>query len=322
MIKKVIKNEILKGRGFGKFLRFSYEWKTLLKSFFSKNVLKSVHIQFTNNCNLNCKWCSLKKGNEIMDEKLLIKIMDELKSFNIKEINLWNGGESLLHPNLINLLKIIKKYKNFKVNFLTNGLLLNKKLSKQIIDLNLVDSFGFSIDGGSKQGYEKLRSGAKWDILKKNLLDFVKLNKNIETYIICVISPEKPLDISWMKPEFKYLLNLVDYYRLTYPETFPGGPKPSGYVNNNFIKSNKRICLALVQGIVILQNGDVLPCCEDLNGKCVLGNINKQNLISIFNSKKRKQMIKLFLKGEKYKIPLCKNCNRFNIKTIIKKKNK
>jgi len=320
MIKKTMKNEVLKGSTCGKLLKFSFEWWTLIKSFFFKDTLKSVHIQFTNNCNLNCKWCSLKKGCELMEEKFLIKILEELKKFNVKEINLWNGGEPLLHPNLINLLRIIKRYKNYKVNFLTNGILLNKQLSKKIIKLNVLDTLGFSVDGGSKQGYEELRRGGKWDILKKYVFNFIKLNKNIETYIICVISPEKPLNIKWMKPEFKHLLNSVDYYRLTYPEFMPGGPKPLGCVNNNFIKTNKRICLALLQGLVILQNGKVLPCCIDLNGICVLGNLNEQSLKSIVNRGKRRQMIKMFLKGEKDKIPLCKDCNRFNIKTLIKRK--
>jgi radical SAM protein with 4Fe4S-binding SPASM domain len=332
-----LRNQVKKANFFGKFLKFLHEYKLVFNFYLnpSNSGIKEVHLSLVNYCNLRCKWCSLdhSQKKEIMDEELLYKFLNNMisdKRFNsIKKLNLWNSGETLLHPNLIKMLKIVKRYKekkkDLKIEIVTNGMILNKNLAKKIIDLNVLDKITFSVDGGSKKKLEEIRRGTKWEILKKNISDFKKLSKGkIEIKIICIVDLKKPLNINWMEKEFKDLFNSVDAYRLTHPSNWLGKIKIKYPKELKFIKPNPRICLAVMQGLTLLQDGNVVPCCTDLNGTCILGNLYEQDLYSICYSKKRRKMIKYFLQGRKKDIPLCKDCNRFDMvtKTVVNKKKK
>lgn len=315
-------------------IKIGYEYFRLLQFYFSPiSALKSIHIQLNNFCNLRCKWCSFvnPKKKQIMSNELLINLFDEIMEddrFRIKEINLWNAGEPLLHPNFIDIMEIISSYKqkygNFpRIKILTNTMVLNEKLSKKIIKIGAIDYIGFSIDGGSKEEHEKIRVGGNFNIAKKNIQKFLRLNKGkIETMINCVIPLNKPLNTEWMSEDFRNLLNSVDFFKLNYPDN-NGGVIFIKYPSNfKFNKTNKRVCLAMLQGLVVLQNGDVLFCCNDFNGDYFLGNLYQKSLFEICNSKKRKDLVKTFLKGERNQIPLCKICNRFEIPYKIYKNDK
>lgn len=67
----------------------------------------------------------------------------ENKHFYIERIDLHNAGETLLHPNLAEMLKIIsKKKKSLKekspviISLLTNVMLLKENMTKEIVDSN------------------------------------------------------------------------------------------------------------------------------------------------------------------------------------------
>ena len=293
--------------------------------------LKAIHIQLTNSCNLQCQFCSFvnQANKEYMSKELLEKILKEItedKRFNLKEINLWSAGETLLHPEFTSFMELISKYKkanpNFpKVKIMTNVMLLNKKMAEDIVRIGAIDYIGFSIDGGSREGYEKMRAGGKFDIMKRNIEYFLKINKGkIETMTNTVVPLEYPLDTSWMSKDFREILEFVDFYKLDWPLN-NGGKTLIKYPERfKFNKTNKTICLALIQGLVIVQNGDVLFCCNDFNAEYPFGNLNKKSLFEITNSRERKDAVKKFSKGGKESIYLCSTCNRFEVPYKITKK--
>ena len=44
-------------------------------------------------------------------EKLLKDLVNDKRFKSVKDLNLWNGGEVFLNKDIVNLLKVIKKYK-------------------------------------------------------------------------------------------------------------------------------------------------------------------------------------------------------------------
>jgi radical SAM protein with 4Fe4S-binding SPASM domain len=282
---------------------------------------REIHIEFANFCNLRCKWCSLNhsKEKQILSKKVLETLLKELtynKKFkSVKNINLWNAGEVLLNTDFILLLKLIKKYKKIgiekngyfpKINLLTNGILLTKIMSEKIVSEKILDKIMFSIDGGTKQEYEEIRRGAKWEILVKNISNFLEINKStMTTEVICMVNPKKQLNQEWMDKDFKEILNKIDIVSLRHPHNWDGsvdlGIKKIGKV--------KKGCYFLIHQLVLLPNGDITVCCADLNSRGVVGNILKNSLFEIYNSKKRRNMIELNFSGNRKKIPLCQNCD-------------
>ena len=319
-IKDLLKKQIEKQTIIGTIIKTLHERKLLSDYYKNPLSIKSIHIQFTNYCNLNCEFCSFTntQNKQEIGEFLLTKLFDEIMNgkYDIKELNLWLAGEPLLHPKLKEILELIKSYKDKYTNFprvkiFTNAMVMNESMSKLLINSGAIDWIGFSIDGGNRENCEKIRAGSKFDVIKKNINDFISLNKNIETQINCVIPLDKSLDESWMSSEFKELLELVDSYKINYPQTIGlNVDYPKGF---RFMKWDERICPALLNGIAVVQNGNVLPCCNDFNNIHVLGNLFDSSLKEILKGEGRKKMIEDLLKEKKDSIDICSSCNRFKI---------
>ena len=105
--------------------------KYIFRSIILRNKLEYIEVHIVDNCNLNCKGCSLfsniSKEKNFIDARMLgIRLRRLNKLFTIKTISLL-GGEPLLHPDIINILKIARRNLPFsQIQVLTNGTLLNK----------------------------------------------------------------------------------------------------------------------------------------------------------------------------------------------------
>ena len=103
---------------------------------------KKVYIEITNNCNLNCSFCSpVKKEKRFMTEEEFEHILKEVSKVT-KVIYLHVKGEPLLHPKIIDFLKLTEKY-NLKVNLTTNGILF-PKLVEKLKDCKSLHKINFS----------------------------------------------------------------------------------------------------------------------------------------------------------------------------------
>lgn len=106
----------------------------------------NLHAVLVNYCNFRCKFCAINYANqekykeytEFEFENEVCKLLDFSNGFK------FSGGEPTLNPDLIRDLSIIKRH-NGMVFIDTNG--SKFEVIKTIVDLNLVDVFGFSLKG-------------------------------------------------------------------------------------------------------------------------------------------------------------------------------
>ena len=174
--------------------------------------LEEVYIELVNYCNLRCIWCALdhQAAHERMElslfENFLNQLITDVELPHIKWIHLHNGGETLLHPQFVEFLTLIKKYKSEaeklnipfpKVSLLTNGTVYNEKIAQAISESEVIDLLRFSMDGGSPEAYEEIRRKAQWDKFVTHVEKYLKwnqLSKNpAETGIICLLkNNQKP----------------------------------------------------------------------------------------------------------------------------------
>lgn len=288
--------------------------------------VREVNLEFASQCNLRCQFCSLDhlKPKTLITPEILEKF---LKGFvtdkryrKIKRINLYNGGETLLHPKRLELLSIIKKYKDLakknrykfpEIHLLTNGMLLREKLAEDIIKIDAVDLLGVSFDGGTPEAFEEMRTNAKWPIFYANIKAFDKVrkqhNSKIKMSAISCIPSDKPRTTKWMHPEFKEIYELLDWYELRRLHNWAGNIEEIKIP----IKKHKIGCTLLMEQMVLLPNGDVTICCNDLNSEAVIGNITTTDFIDIYNCETRMKYLYLHLKGRKNEIDFCKGCETF-----------
>ena len=289
--------------------------------------LKEINLEFSSICNLRCKWCSLdhQKPKKFMTQEMLRRFFESFLSDarfrRVKVINLHNGGETLLHPEIVDMLAIVRGYKARALKakqpfpdiyLLTNGTVLSPALSKKILDLDVVDVMQFSVDGGTPERFEAIRRKARWHTFYQNVMTFCRLNKEagspVRTRSISIIEDDFPLHDEWMHPEFRKLIEQMDDSEFRRAHNWAGEVEiPSGIRE----KRHKIGCSFLMHQLVVLADGNASVCCNDLNARCVLGNIMTDNLFSLYQSPKRLGMLKLFLKRKKSQIPLCRDCETF-----------
>ena len=249
--------EFLQGMFFVKNYLFYYKWNLKKNS----TTTREVNIEFVSYCNLRCSFCSLdhEKPKVRMTPAILENLMNNLVNDHrfrkVEVIHLHSGGETLLHPQIGELLAIIKKYKDLaknknqrfpKVNLLTNATPLSEQKAIEIIESGAIDVMRFSMDGGSPERFESMRVRAKWDIFYKNMVFFLnenkRQNKNIKTHIISVIDAKNPLKTNWMDNQFVEVLNLVDTYELRHPHSWAGEVDIEGNSSNSMNKPHKIGC--------------------------------------------------------------------------------
>ncbi|MDR2395726.1 MAG: radical SAM protein [Endomicrobium sp.] len=140
----------------------------------NKGLPLRVSICTTTMCNLRCKMCKYhgqaKIDAETLDYKHFVKIADELFPY-AKELHIGIKGEAFLTPYLNKIPDILKKF-GTQLNVTTNGMLLSQEVSHLI--LPVLRDVKISFDGATKQTFEKLRPGANFDQIIKNIKEFVK----------------------------------------------------------------------------------------------------------------------------------------------------
>ena len=306
-------------------LNYWYYYKTFGGN---KNVsLRELNIEFNNTCNLRCKFCSLDfdKPREYMSLDLLQQILDELKAdkrlANIQQINLYNGGETLLHPKRLEMFQLIGAAKKEaqvagrkfpKVLLLTNGMLMREKLAQDILATGALDTIQFSLDGGTPEKFEELRVNAKWQPFYENVKALHQLNIRMGSPVklksITIVEQPLPLKKDWMHPEFKEIIEMMDHFELRRLHDW-GGEVALEEVNAK--KVNQTGCMLLMHQMVLLPNGDVTVCCNDLNSKGVIGNLAGNSIYDIYASDNRRVYLDKLNAGKKQELELCKNCEAF-----------
>lgn len=134
----------------------------------------TVIIEPTVRCNLNCITCSevtRRRTNKDMEFSEFENILDQFP-YTIK-LALQGVGEPLLNRDLFRMIRLAKERKIY-VYFNSNGTLLDDENSNRLIQsgLNLIN---FSIDGGTKEVYERIRRGASFEEFRRRVKRFMEI---------------------------------------------------------------------------------------------------------------------------------------------------
>ena len=265
---------------------------------------KKIYIEITNNCNLNCSFCSkVTKPRKFMTINEFKEILEKIKDYT-DYIYLHIKGEPLLHPNIIDFINLANTY-NLKVNLTTNGTLISKFV-KELNKCNNLNKINFS-----------LHSENNIPNYLESIFDCVKNLKNKTVIYRLWTLNNNELD----EKSTIIVDKIIEYYKLS-TETVNKIIKENNIKigNNIYIDKNNEFewphisnyksegyCYALKSQLAILVDGTVVPCCLDSNGVIELGNIYKQELNTIIKSNRYEKLQKSF-QNRKPCEELCKSC--------------
>lgn len=292
-----------------KYFKYRLKWYLCSKLKLVPKYPICLNIEPTNACNLKCIMCynnDVKTKKGIMDLDLYKKIIDESSLYNLESIKLSWRGEPLLNSNIIEMIRYAKEKNVLDVSFNTNALLLTDELSEQLIDSNL-DMILFSVDGATKETYEKIRVGGDYDKMVKNIKRFLEIKKQKKSKFPYTRIQFVKMDENCNETEL--LVNtwnsLVDKILI-----FPSLPlKFDINAMKEFNVIRRKPCDQLWKRLSITWDGNVSMCCTDWKPDIVLGNINTDTIYSLWHGTKLNSIRNMHKNGLYDKISICKDCS-------------
>jgi radical SAM protein with 4Fe4S-binding SPASM domain len=276
-----------------------------------------LFIEPTSICNLRCPMCpqstGLTREGGFMDMELYKKIIRQARELKIYKLSLFMGGESLLHKELPEMIRIADNL-GINTRLHTNATALTGNISKELIRAGL-KTISFSFDGETRERFEKIRVGADYDKVLSNIKGFLECKREStgeDPYtIVQVIKDYDPKNPSAEISE-KFKNNFsglpVNLFKPILLQSFAGHLKDTDFDHIPY-SSVYTPCVQIWRRFVIGWDGRAIACCVDLNGENIVGDANKQSLMEIWNSdafiQLRQQLI-----DEKYKdIRACRECD-------------
>lgn len=267
----------------------------LFVGWFERSIMVSrVQIEITNTCNNACVYCPHKQMTRkfgFMSMDNIRHILDKCKEQGVKEVYPMLNGEPTLHPQFLEVVKLIKSY-GFRCPIITNFSNLNEEKIKelsQILDGN--DSLVISLDAVTPELYRQVRGGNPDQVLKN--LEVLK-----STPFNCYVA------VQVIRTKFhteEDVNNVRNFFRGSFVQVSVAEVLNWGGAIESKVVNKRNSCSRLVNDICIFLNGDVPLCCIDYDGKHNFGNIFGDSLDTI--DKRREKFITEFPQG------LCVTCN-------------
>ena len=218
-----------------------------------------LNIELTSYCNLRCKMCYYNfvenRTREHMSLELVDQIVREAGELHVESLWLGAYSESLLHPNIIEVIKRFAKVKSMDFWLATNGVLLNRELSETIVDIPLT-WLTVSLDAATSETYKQIRGG-RLEVVERNILQFLEIREMRNSQlpflrVSFVDMKENHKELEMFQEKWAGKADIVDVQTLV--DFSENGIRAD--VNKSFI------CRDVGRLLSIKYDGELLPCCN------------------------------------------------------------
>ena len=272
-----------------------------------------VYLEVTNYCNLSCFMCpnkSLKRKRGFMSWELFKKIVDECSEIEGKGIDFYlhHQGEPLLDPLLVKRIKYIKsKCKKSHVTFSTNGTLLTKKKSEEILEAGL-DFMVFSLDSIDPDIYSEIR-GTKLETVMKNINHLLETRDRLKSKVAITMQmvlcdknkhEEKIFKKMWADKKVRIVVKYMHNF-LT---------EGTSFITDKLSNRQLLPCMQPFMYLMVYWNGDLGLCCWDADHYIDLGNLKTKSVLEAFNSEPFRKIREAMLIGDCKDIFPCNQCSQ------------
>ena len=282
-----------------------------------------IWIEPTPSCNLACGHCpngmdvQFPKG--LMKMELFKKIIDELEG-SLYDVNLFHRGESLIHKQLPDMVEYCHS-KGMHTRLHTNAALMTQQWAKDLIGAGL-SYVSFSVDGYTKDVYDKVRIGGDFDETVENIQRFLRLKdesangKPFTILQVMEIGEDEP-GREERKETFKKMFNdtSLDRFVVRTPHNWAGDLDEFG----GGIGGSRRFtpCTFLWYSMTIFFDGTVAPCPQDFFGKINIGNVAENSVRDVWNGEPMREMRRRMKQRDVTGLAPCETCDILTRKTFM-----
>ncbi len=283
--------------------------------------IEYMRLSITDSCNFRCQYCipdGTKLSHHLMSVDDIRLIANGLKPLGINKIKL-TGGEPLMHPNIIEIVDVLKNECGIEqVTLTTNGALLHQYLAD--FERLKLDGITISIDTIDRDAFNDLVRREQYDIVIANIKAAQKSSiKNIKLNCVPLKArgDNNLVELCHFANSLAIPLRFIEVMPIGYGRRFPGYDHSTilDILNQNFGKSkihNEKLgngpasyyCLEHLTAPVGIISAVSNKFCESCNKirvtstghlkQCLHYNYNI-DLIDLLNSENGIQEIKKFI---------------------------
>lgn len=276
-----------------------------------------ISIETTLSCNARCVFCAhhnrVMTGTMTME--LFKKIINDCQKHGIKLINFGVYGELLTDKHLFERIKYLRE-RDMTYSFFSNASLLTPETTDKLFELGGLVNVNFSINGFSREIYEKTMVGLKRDATYKNVLYFLGQKEKLKSDepMVHISAVRTKLNKKDFKDFFKFWkkqkgvsmvwsLELMDRMGSDYDGQLGKlGPMDK---KCNWLSP----CKLLWGPLSVYFDGRVSPCCKDDDKReLIIGDLNNQTLKEILDGEALRNLRNLHLSDKRKGHPICGKC--------------
>ena len=303
-----------------RFREYRRRWHENPATFTAGDFPIHLDLESTSYCNLRCPFCAAthdtwgggRKG--YLELALYRRLIDEGAEHGLCSVKLSLRGEPLLHRDLVEMVRYAKQRGVLDIYFNTNGLLLTPEISRQLIAAGL-DRISVSIEGTTREEYERYRVGSDFDRVRENLRALRELRERagsrfpairVQTVLLPELQAGFPDYVRYWR-ELADEVSYLDARRETardyhcQPGREPAPVAAAGWA-----------CPFLWQRMMVLWDGTVFPCLmhgvRNFSGM-TLGNARHQRLADLWRGEQFTRYRELHRSGRGHELPACAECS-------------
>ena len=267
-----------------------------------------VDIETTTLCNLRCKMCFQSfdpPKPTTMDKSLVKKIIDEI-SGKVYSMKFQYRGEPLTDANMCEYIHYAKRKGITEVMINTNANLLTPGKAQEIIDSGL-DKLICSVEGSNADVYNETRIGGNFDRVVGNIKGLIKLRNSLgyAKPIVRVQMVKTESNSTDVKKFLKFWGKIVDEVAVEDELDYRAEMEDRTVLED-------WACPQLYQRLVVLADGDIVPCCRAIHGgtgkQVVLGNVKSISIKDAWDGLQQKAIRHYNETGMSHKVDMCARC--------------
>jgi len=278
---------------------------------------RRVQIETVFGCPESCVMCAVHaptgRTPGIMDIDTFNRIIANMKPWrdSIEMLDLVGLGEPLVDPTLTDKIIHAKREGFRNLAFTTNGVLLNDRRRNDILETG-IETVIFSIYGSNQEIHDSVMITGHFDEIEHNIREMITLRdsrRHSTRFILIFIRQEANID-DWDNCVSRWWKHLNPTRRdmmIRYDRHSWGG------VHKDFIDPWESACPSpcpvLSKRMTVLVDGTVPMCCMDAH-RCRhrMGDIVRDDIATIYNNERFKDIRKRHEHGLMSSVPLCGTC--------------
>jgi len=268
-----------------------------------------IYVESTNVCNLDCIMCPTglhidTRPKGYMEWDLYTAVIDEIAPF-AEAVVLHSWGEPLLHKRIMDMIEYAKE-RDVWVETSTNAMLLSEEVGLKLIEAGL-DRVYLSMDGLTKETYEKVRKGGDFERVLANIERFLEMKHELGSPIEADIQIVRLSETDAEVDEFvrRWSESRADLINIKELDTWGGqidevsslAVEESEQAKLAGVNADRKPCPNLWYHCHIHWDGVLVSCSRDYDAVTPLGNVKNGGVLKTWHGARMQMMRRWHTEG-------------------------